>query len=197
MANNNFLSTRSKLSAPSGPLKITPANSPVLKPAPRPTYRPSYQCSLSLQTVIGTTTSNRNGFSCHEPSRSFALCAGSAAILAEVDQDLNITQRFFRARPGAAAVNSTPSYYNTSVAPSTPDSRTRTLHPVARGASNNSLLSASPSGELGDSTPSRIWGSRERVKAITSVSLSPNGRFLAMGEVCSFCRVTRQENNPC
>ncbi|WEW57167.1 hypothetical protein PRK78_002629 [Emydomyces testavorans] len=174
---------RSKLSAPSGSFKVTPANSPVLKPTPKPVTKPSsYQCTLSLRTVIGTTTSNPNGFSCHEPSGTFALCAGSAAILAELDEDLNISQRFFRARPTATGINSIPSYYNnTSTPPNTPDARSRILLVPSRPAANALPYPSSPS-EWGEPGTPRTWSSREKIKAVTSVALSPNGRFLAVGE---------------
>lgn len=185
MAYNTPLSSRSKLSAPLSSLKTTPISSPALKSATKPTSKPSYQCTLSLRTVIGTTTSNPHGFSCHESSRTFALCAGSAAILAELDEDLNITQRFFRARPTATGINSTPSYYNNnnSTPPTTPDIRARTLQLASRSSGNGSPYASSPS-EWGDSNIPRTWSSKERIKAVTSVALSPNGRFLAVGEVC-------------
>lgn len=154
---------KNKLSVPGSSLKTTPASSPVFKPASRPSSRtPTYQSTLSLQTAIGTTTSSSNGFSCHEPTKSFALCAGSAAILAELNENLTVSQRFFRARPTASAINPTVSFYN----PSTPPSKT---------VGNGPVCQPSPNGD---------WSSRERIKAVTCVSLSPNGRFLAVGEVC-------------
>ncbi|KAG5302614.1 WD domain-containing protein [Histoplasma capsulatum G186AR] len=164
-------------------IKITPANSPALKPAARPPHKPSHYSTLSLQTVIGTTTSNPNGFSFHEPTKSFALCAGSATILAEVDQDMNISQRFFRARPTAAPVNPVQSFYNTSTPPTTPDLRIRSLQPAGRSSGiNGAPYAGSPNIEWGENSGSRTWTSRERIKAITCVSISPNGRFLAVGE---------------
>lgn len=166
-------------------IKITPANSPALKPAARPPHKPSHYSTLSLQTVIGTTTLNPNGFSFHEPTKSFALCAGSATILAEVDQDMNISQRFFRARPTAAPVNPVQSFYNTSTPPTTPDTRIRSLQPAGRSSGiNGAPYAGSPNVEWGDNSGSRTWTSRERIKAITCVSISPNGRFLAVGEAC-------------
>ncbi|KAL1966114.1 hypothetical protein VTN77DRAFT_4862 [Rasamsonia byssochlamydoides] len=162
MANNSW-SGKTKLAGPGASLKITPSNSPVLRPGMRSPYKTSpYQSTLSLQTVIGTTTATPNGFSSHEPTRSFALCVGSAAILAEIDADSTVSQRFFRARPTATPVNPVASFYNQQSSPSTPDNRNR----------------STPAGDSGD----RSWTSRERIKAVTSVALSPNGRFLAMGE---------------
>lgn len=184
------LGPKSKLSSTTqASLKITPANSPVLKPASnsRNQYKSaSYLTTLSLQTVIGTTTSSSNGFSYHEPSRSFALCAGSAAVLAELDEDLSVSQRFFRARPTATSVNPVLSFYNPPGPPTTPESRLRPPQASLRlsTSANSPIFSNSPNAaEWAESVASKSWTSRERIKAVTSVSLSPNGRFLAAGEV--------------
>ncbi|KAJ9374162.1 hypothetical protein DTO282E5_1084 [Paecilomyces variotii] len=132
--------------------------------------------ALSLQTVIGTTTTNPNGFSSHEPTKSFALCAGSATILAEVDSEDNISQRFFRARPTATPINPVTSFYNQETPPNTPESRARST-PASKLGLNVGSYRASPSADGSDT-----WSSRERIKAVTSVDISPNGRFLAVGE---------------
>ncbi|KAF3482811.1 WD repeat protein [Arthroderma uncinatum] len=189
---SNSLSFKSKISsATHSSLKITPANSPIFKPASNsrtPYKSASYQTTLSLQTVIGTTTSNPNGFSYHEPTRSFALCAGSAAVLAELDEDLSVSQRFFRARPAATGVNPILSFYNPPGPPTTPESRLRPPQASLRASISGSsqLYTNSPNGgEWAESNGPKSWTSRERIKAVTSVSLSPNGRLLAAGEACS------------
>ncbi|KAJ5150132.1 hypothetical protein N7448_001710 [Penicillium atrosanguineum] len=169
-----------RFSGPNASLKITPSNSPVLRPGTRSPSKSSHQSSLSLQTVLGTTTTTPNGFSSHDQSKRFALCAGSAAVLAELDDDANISQRFFRARPSATSVNPTTSFYNHSTPPATPDPKSRSLSHIRSNPHLN--LPASPSGETSDSGSPRAWSSRERIKAVTSVSISPNGRFLAVGE---------------
>ncbi|EFE35844.1 WD repeat protein [Trichophyton benhamiae CBS 112371] len=186
---SNSLGLKSKISSTTqASLKITPANSPVLKPASnsRNQYKStSYLTTLSLQTVIGTTTSSSNGFSYHEPSRSFALCAGSAAVLAELDEDLSVSQRFFRARPTATSVNPVLSFYNPPGPPTTPESRLRPPQASLRLSTsvNSPIFSNSPNAaEWAESIASKSWTSRERIKAVTSVSISPNGRFLAAGE---------------
>ncbi|OXV06495.1 hypothetical protein Egran_05738 [Elaphomyces granulatus] len=181
MANNIPWSGKTKFAGPGASLKITPSNSPVLRSATRSPQKPTpCQSTLSLQTVIGTTTTTPNGFSSHEPTRSFALCAGSAAILAEIDIDLNINQRFFRARPTATAVNPVISFYSQSTPPTTPETRRPSL--AARSGTNVNFYGASPGGDWTDATNSRTWSSRERIKAVSSVEISPNGRFLAVGE---------------
>lgn len=182
MATTAPLSAKSKLAGPGASLKITPSNSPILRPGTRSPSKTSHQSSLSLQTVIGTTTTTPNGFSSHDQSRSFALCAGSAAVLAELDENDHITQRFFRARPSATSVNPSTSFYNHSTPPATPDPRSRSLSHI-RSNPHLNLHNGSPSNEAIDSGSPRGWSSRERIKAVTSVSISPNGRFLAVGEV--------------
>lgn len=180
MATTAPISAKSKFAGSS--LKITPSNSPVLRPGTRSLSKASHQSSLSLQTVIGTTTTTPNGFSSHDQSKSFALCAGSAAVLAEIDDTGSLSQRFFRARPSATSVNPTSSFYNQSTPPATPDPKTRSLSHI-RSNPHLNVPNGSPSSEAGDGGSPRAWSSRERVKAVTSVSISPNGRFLAVGEV--------------
>ncbi|OJJ47131.1 hypothetical protein ASPZODRAFT_141887 [Penicilliopsis zonata CBS 506.65] len=181
---NNPAGPKSRIAVPGASLRITPSNSPVSRPPARsPGKQSLHQSNLALQTVIGTTTTSPNGFSSHDESRSFAFCAGSAAVLAELDDDGQVTQRFFRARPSAPCINPVASFYNPS-APATPDTRARaasTLKPNGFGPSYN----GSPSNDWSSESPSnspRAFSSRERIKAVTSVSISPNGRFLGLGE---------------
>lgn len=178
---HNSLSVKSKATGPGSSLRVTPSNSPNVRPPPRtPNKPPLHQSTLSLQTVIGTTTTTPNGFSSHDQSKSFAFCAGSAAVLAEVDEEGGVNQRFFRARPSVSSVNPATSFYNQSTPPATPDTRARpssSLKPIA----NANVYNGSPFNE--ETATPRPWSSRERVKAVTGVSISPNGRLLAVGEV--------------
>lgn len=180
MASNSW-SAKGKIPGSATSLKITPANSPILRPGTRSPSKPSpHQSALTLQTVIGTTTATPNGFSSHESSKSFALCVGSAAILAQIETDGTVNQRFFRARPTASPVNPVVSFYNQPASsPVTPDNRYRSIS--NRAAASGGLT---PSADWTDGSTSRTWSSRERIKAVTSVAISPNGRFLAIGEVC-------------
>lgn len=163
-------------------MRITPSNSPALRPSIRSPQKSTYQSNLSLQTVIGTTIVTPNGFSVHEQSKSFALCAGSTVVLAELDDGDKIGYRFFRARPSAISVNHVTPFYNSNAAPATPDPRTRPLSTIKSNANGN-VQNGSPTSDWADSINSRPWSSRERIKAVTCVSISPNGRFLAFGEV--------------
>ncbi|KAL4893086.1 quinon protein alcohol dehydrogenase-like superfamily [Aspergillus ambiguus] len=178
----NSLSVKSKSAGSGSSLRITPSNSPTIRPPPRtPNRAPQYQSTLALRTVIGTTTTTPNGFCSHDQSRSFALCAGSAAVLAELDDDHNVTQRFFRARPSVPSVHPITSFYNPSTPPITPNTRKKSFSGI-KPSTNGVSYSGSPSNESVDNTTPRAWSSRERVKAVTSVAISPNGRFLAVGE---------------
>lgn len=88
------------------------------------------------------------------------------------------SQRFFRARPSAAPV------YNVTSASQASPSPTST--PKANDARNRiaktSRDSLHASHDWSDSPSSKTWTSRERIKAATCVSLSRDGRFLAVGE---------------
>ncbi|KAL5051450.1 hypothetical protein BDW71DRAFT_214295 [Aspergillus fruticulosus] len=177
---NNALGAKSKTAGPNHSLRVAPSNSPSTRPPTRSAKATLYQSALSLQTVIGTTTTTPNGFSYHDQSNSFAFCAGSAGVLAELDEDNNVNQRFFRARPAAGSINPVISFYNQCTPPATPDARTKSL-PGIKATPHNGSYNSSPSTETVDASP-RVWSSRERVKAVTSVAISPNGRFLALGE---------------
>ncbi|KAL5001226.1 quinon protein alcohol dehydrogenase-like superfamily [Aspergillus recurvatus] len=177
---NNALSVKSKTAGPNHSLRVTPSNSPSIRPPTRSAKPSLYQSALSLQTVIGTTATTPNGFSYHDQSNSFAFCAGSAGVLAELDEDNNVNQRFFRARPTASSINPVISFYNQCTPPATPDARTKSL-PGIKATPHNGSYNSSPSTETVDASP-RVWSSRERVKAVTSIAISPNGRFIALGE---------------
>ena len=172
-------------------LKLTPSNSPYLRTPRSPNkIRSLYESGLSLKRIIGTTVSSPTAFDSLPGSRIFAYTAGAAAVVVNVDEGFKYSQRFFRARPTAIPLNtsSTPSF-----TPSTPtntanDSRNRT---VASLRDSVAPYSPSPhtSFDWGESTPSKTWTSRERIKAATCLSISRDGRLLAVGEV-------REENMP-
>ncbi|KAI1364231.1 WD40-repeat-containing domain protein [Xylaria arbuscula] len=161
---------------PSHRLRLTPANSPFL---PRPSRSPHrgraqqlYDSRLSLKRVIGTTCACPTGFDAVQSS--FAYIAGGAVVVVDVNGD-NYGQRFFRARPTAVPVYSTPSLPYSTSSPSTPkanDSRNRI-------SLRESVFSPN---DWAESPSSKTWTSRERIKAATCLALSKEGRFLAVGE---------------
>ncbi|KAI9697220.1 MAG: hypothetical protein M1836_004784 [Candelina mexicana] len=164
-------------------LRLTPANSPLSKHPGTKLYKTmrTDHC-LFLKQVIGTTTCSPSGFDCLPSTRSFAYTAGAAAIVSTLDEKLEIIQRFFRARPAAIAVNNTPSAYSASTPGGAPqETRNRTVASL-RDAGIGYSPNASPVGDWGDSPGLKTWTARERIKAATCVSFSPDGRFLAIGE---------------
>jgi hypothetical protein len=170
-------------------LKLTPSNSPYYRASgtrsPSKAARASYEAELSLKHIIGTTTSSTSGFDCLPSLRSYSYTAGAAAVVVRLDEKLQVTQRFFRARPTATPVNPTiPSF-----PPSTPpnissESRSRTFASLRdTGVGGSPLATASSIGEWGDSPGAKTWTARERIKAATCVSFSPDEKYLAVGEV--------------
>ncbi|PHH58924.1 hypothetical protein CDD81_4084 [Ophiocordyceps australis] len=162
---------------PSNRHKLTPSNSPFARPSRcHLRGRPAQDSRLSLRRVVGTTCRSPTGFD--TVNSLFAYTAGAAVVVIDVHDD-DYSQRFFRARPSAQPLCSVASLQN---APSTPmlgapkanDSRNR-VAPSLRDAQH------SPA-DWADSPGSRTWTSRERIKAATCISLSRDGRFLAVGE---------------
>ena len=134
--------------------------------------------ALSLRSVLGTTTTSANGFDYLRSHSCFATCAGSAAVIHHVDEAYNITQKFFRAKPHGSTGS-----LDFGATPSTPEARSR---PAAIRTSIYGGLRGLPS----PSTPSdpaalQAKGStRQKTRAATCVSLSRDGKLLAVGEVC-------------
>lgn len=168
-------------------LKLTPSNSPFPRTprSPNKSRGGLYESGLSLKRIIGTTVSSPTAFDSLSCSRLFAYTAGAAAVVVSFEDSLNYSQRFFRARPTAIPLTTGSS---SSGAPSTPtnianDGRNRSVASL-----RDSVVPYSPSIpysslEWGDSPSSKTWTSRERIKAATCLSISRDGRFLAVGEV--------------
>ena len=133
---------------------------------------------LSLKSVSGSTTSSSNGFDTLSDHRVFAYCAGPAAVLSYVDEHYNISQRLFRAKPGALPVNSGSSFYNPSTPPTTP-SKVRLNSSLRDGSSAtgpNTLTSYTQ--EFAGTSKLASWN-----REATCLSLSKNGKLVAVGEV--------------
>ncbi|KAF2190746.1 WD40 repeat-like protein [Zopfia rhizophila CBS 207.26] len=164
-------------------IKLTPSNSPFLKNTPlRSPVKPNRpEVSLSLKQVIGTTTSSANAFDSLPSARSFAFTAGAAAVIATVDDQNQVSQRFYRARPTTNPLNPSASVYGGPSTPTQNESRNRTAASLRDAGIGASPL-ASPANDWTDSPGNRTWTARERIKAATCVSFSPDGKFLAIGE---------------
>lgn len=93
-------------------------------------------------------------------------------------QGADYSQRFFRARPSAAPVFTVASSSQASPSPNSTPKANDARNRVAK--TSRESLYTSP--DWGDSPSLKTWTSRERIKAATCVSLSRDGRFLAVGE---------------
>ncbi|WPH04087.1 mitogen-activated protein kinase-binding protein 1 [Acrodontium crateriforme] len=160
----------------------TPTNSPFYTtPLRSPTKLiKADEPGLHLRKVIGTTTAASNGFDCRPSTRQFAYTAGAAAVIATVDDDLKIKQQFFRARPNVGAATRGGPF------PATPTpAESRSNRPLSM-VREQGLGGGSPGNTVGrdwsDSPTGKSSTAKDRIKAATSVALSPNGKWLAVGE---------------
>lgn len=169
-----------------GGIKLTPSPSPFLRNTPlRSPVKPHRsEVNLALRHVIGATTGSANAFDSLCSGRSFAFCAGAAAVVASVDEQHVVSQRFYRARPTTNPVNPSASVYGGPSTPTQNESRNRTAASLRDAGIGASPL-ASPANDWNDSPAGKTWTARERIKAATCVSFSPDGKFLAVGEVIS------------
>ena len=173
---------RSKLSDQSVSLRTLNTGSPVGKHGPRsPQKTSSHICSLTLEKVIGTTTGSPCGFSYHAPSKSFAICAGSAVVLTRLHENGETSQTFFKARPNASAANPVTSVYHATPTVETP-TRRRRLSPTLRLFGTDTAPAESPRLEREYNGAQQTWSARERIKSASSISISPDGCYLAIGE---------------
>lgn len=165
-------------------LKLTPTNASYSRGPRSPNKtRSLFESGLSLRRIIGTTVSSPTGFDSLPTGRIFAYVAGAAAVVVQLEDDLKYTQRFFRAHPSAQPILQN----NHSTAPSTPvvpETRNKTVASL-RESTGLGYAPSTPTNSRqiwGDSPLSKTWTSRERIKAATCLSISKDGRFLAVGE---------------
>lgn len=131
--------------------------------------------SLQLEQVVGTTSSSPNGLACCVITNTYAYCAGAVAVLATVHPDGTTMRRYFKARPTAASLNPSSSFYDTS-SPFAISPRRRTSIFARRKCQDVDF------GSHQDEGTNQTWTARERIKTVTCVALSENGRWLAVGE---------------
>ncbi|KAL5345865.1 hypothetical protein ACLOAV_008891 [Pseudogymnoascus australis] len=165
-------------------IKLTPNNSPYPRTPRSPNKcRPLYEAALSLKRIIGTTVSSPTGFDSLPNGNIFAYVAGAAVVVVQLEEDSQYSQRFFRAHPTAVPV-----IPGAATTPSTPintanDSRNRTGASLRESAIGFSPSTPTTSRAVWSDSPlSKTWTSRERIKAATCLSISRDGRFLAVGE---------------
>lgn len=159
-------------------LRLTPSNSPFFRnstpKSPTKTSK-SEESGLRLKKVIGTTTASGNGFDCLPAVKQFAYTAGAAAVVCTVSDDLIVSQRFFRARPIVSTTR------DGVLSPSANDLRTKLMGNLRESTLNGSPLAATGR-DWSDSPTGKSTTAKDRVKAATSVALSPNGKWIAVGE---------------
>lgn len=168
-------------STPTNRLKLSASNTSLFQALAKSVGRNrTSEPHLSLKRVIGTTCTSPTAFD--TAGRCFAYVAGAAVVVVDLD-GADYTQRFYRARPTA-----NPVFHVAPVSPSSSNfnNNNNTTTPKANDAKNRvAWRSREPqfgSSDCSGSSTSRTWTSRERIKAATCLSLSEDGRFLAVGE---------------
>jgi hypothetical protein len=167
-------------------IKLNPSPSPFFRNTPlRSPVKPSRaDISLALRQVVGSTASTANAFDSLPSGRSFAYTAGAAAVIATVEEDHHVTQRFYRARPTTNPINASTPIYGGPSTPTQNESRNRTAASLRDAGFGPSPLASPAIQEWADSPSNRAWTMKEKIKAATCVSFSPDGKYLAVGEVC-------------
>jgi len=168
--------TNSRLSVGPWGVRLTPTTNGTKSAVKTPAKHPRTEAGLSLHHVIGTTANSPNAVTTLPAQKLLAFTAGAAAVISTFDESLTFTQRFYRARPTAVPLNPVPSVYG----PSTPTTGSSDFR--AKLSLKDSAATTPFSPDYADS-PGRSWTARERVKAATCVSFSPDGKYLAVGEV--------------
>lgn len=102
-------------------------------------------------------------------------------MLAKVDETGQVSQRFFRAHPTACAVHPVFSFYEEANASGMAESRRKSVLP-ARSGGFSVGSTGSPRRDWTEDNSSKPWTAKDRVKATSTVSLTTDGRFLAVGE---------------
>lgn len=176
-------------------IKLTPTPSPfatTTKNTPRsPMKAVRAEATLALRTVIGTTASNANAFDSLPNARLFAYTAGTAAVVATIDEQHAVSQRFYRARPTTSPINSSSSVYGGPATPTQNESRNRAAASIRDAGLGASPHAAPAVSDWNDSPNNRAWTAREKIKAATCLGFSPDGKFLAVGEVSRGCGGSR------
>lgn len=140
---------------------------------------------LGLKLVIGTTTTSSNAFDALPESRCIGYLAGAVAVVGKVNDDGSISQTFFRSKqlliPNAGG-NPLSEISSNPLSPShTPHARTPVRHrdlPFSPASATSSVHSSLDS--PGSKNSSSIV---EKVKPLISISFSPSGKLLAVGEL--------------
>ncbi|KIV87014.1 hypothetical protein PV11_02587 [Exophiala sideris] len=180
MASHQY-SLRSRLNTQSPALRTTPTCSPVLAKTPAAFSRKARPSDITLQLhrVIGTTTNSPNGLTCCASTNSYAYCAGAVTVLAKFEPGHAPSHRYYKARPTAPSLHPPTSHYENSPV-TTPSKRRTTTFTPRKG--QDDYNGGSYGREWLDESTSQTWTARERIKTVSCVSMSQDGRWLAVGE---------------
>jgi WD40 repeat protein len=181
MSSHPHYNLRSRLNIQTPSLRTTPSASPTIPKAGSSLGRKarSSEYALQLQRVIGTTTNSPSGLSCCSESKAYAYCAGAVAVLAQLTPNGVPTQRYYRARPTAPSIYPPTAHYDNSPANTPSKRRTSTFTPRRR---QDEQSAASLARDWSDESASQTWTARERIKSVSCVALSQDGKWLAVGE---------------
>ena len=166
-------------------LRLTPQSSPAYR---SPTNRSPAKLSrsegcLSLRQVIGTTALSSTAIDGLEHPSCLAFVAGAAAVVVSFDDQLRPRQRCFRAKPTNATSFPTDSTFDSPIPlGGTHGLRTGQISPSPRDLGADYGFNI-PFNDPTDTNTTKGSAIRERTKPTTCLSLSPDGSFLAVGEV--------------
>ena len=147
---------------------------------PTKTTQEVSEIRIELKKVLGCTSSSASGFDCDPAASRYAFCAGSTAVVAHIDDELRVNQKFFRAPSNLSRSQHLSSSSDPSTAPQTPEPNYRKATSLRR-RTLGIRSTASPQIEPGVS-PGRA-NIRQKTRAASCVAFSPDGKYLAVGEV--------------
>ncbi|KAB2573163.1 Mitogen-activated protein kinase-binding protein 1 [Lasiodiplodia theobromae] len=157
--------------------RLVPAASPFSKSRSSFSKPSRSDDMLSLRQVVGSTIGSALAFDSLPHERRVAFTAGAAAVVATIDEDHKVTQRFFRAHPSTQAVHTASAAYGT------PASDARNRGAVSsRDAGVGASLHGSAAGDWADSPGGKSSSAKDRIKAATCVAFSSDGKYIAVGE---------------
>ena len=143
---------------------------------------------LKLKSIIGITAAATNGFAYSHSASTFAVCAGSAASVAQVDADGNVTWKYFRAGVSPASLHGSDSLQELPKTPTTTSTITTENRLVSSLRGKGSLKYARSPLLESSAVPHDHSPTRQKTRAVACVSMTVDGEILAVGEVRAVAR---------